>query len=202
MAVIRMNQARMAGKDKVSSYDEAESQRLCRLARVCGLVGLLVLDGHICAGAVSFRVGSNYFMSLSAHDPGYDEYRLGTLSGFLNISECIRRGGRECHLLWGQHDYKFRFLGVERALDNLTVYRSLPAMLRNMETVLTMSAQGNMRRLQRWLQEARRNEALPWRAASLLEMFWRRARRQLGSRSVPPVLPEALQNGLPEQEQN
>ena len=174
VAIVRMNHARMAGKDKVSVYTESETRRICQLARVCGLVGVLMVDGQVCAGAVSFRIGEHYYMSISAHDPLYDEYRLGTLSGFLNISECIRRGGKECHLLWGQHEYKYRFLGVRRALDNVNIYRSGFAVLRHADTVLRMVASGSIRRLRLWLHEARRRDSLAWRALTVLSNSWRR----------------------------
>ena len=164
-AIIRMNHARMAGKDKVSSYSDEDARRIYALARVCGLVGVLLLDGRVCAGAVSYRIGDNYFMSLAAHDPHYDSFRLGTLNGFLNISECILRGAKECHLLWGQHDYKYRFLGVERGLDNLAVYRSPVAMLRHADHALKMTYEGVRRHVQRRAHEAKRRDAFSWRIA-------------------------------------
>lgn len=193
-AIIRMNHARMAGKDKVSSYNGDESQRIFRLARVCGLVGVLLLDGQICAGAVSFRVGDNYFMSVAAHDPQYDSFRLGTLNGFLNICECIKRRGKECHLLWGQHDYKYRFLGVEHALDNLAVYRSAGSMLRHADHALKMTMDGARRLLQQRVREARRRDAPSWRMAMKLGGGLRSLRR-LGRQGFGNHLPPLGQLG-------
>ena len=189
-AIIQMNHARMAGKDKVSSYSEDDAQRIYALSRICGLVGVLLLDGRICAGAVSFRIGDNYFMSLAAHDPHYDSFRLGTLNGFLNICECIKRRGKECHLLWGQHDYKYRFLGVERALDNVAVYRSPVAMLRHADHALKMTIDGARRHAQRCIHDAKRRDAFSWRMAiklaSGLRSLQRLGRNGFGV-SVPPM---------------
>jgi hypothetical protein len=189
-AIIGMNHARMAGKDKVSSYDEEDAQRIYALSRVCGLVGVLLLDGRVCAGAVSYRIGDNYFMSVAAHDPQYDSFRLGTLNGFLNIGECIKRAGKECHLLWGQHDYKYRFLGVERGLDNIAVYRSPAAMLRHADHALKMTLEGARRHVQRRMHEAKRRDAFSWRIALRvvegLRSLQRLSRNGLAVR-VPPM---------------
>ncbi|HEX2530946.1 MAG TPA: GNAT family N-acetyltransferase [Burkholderiaceae bacterium] len=145
--IIRFNWARMAEKHKVSAYDEKETQRIIALAKACGLVGVATIDGHICGGAVSYRIGDNFFMSINAHDPLYDNYRLGTLCSFLIISECITQGGRECHLLWGRHEYKYRFLGVQRDLDNLAVYRSRMELLRHADTAIGLAHAGLIRQL-------------------------------------------------------
>ncbi|MES2932321.1 MAG: hypothetical protein V4805_02375, partial [Pseudomonadota bacterium] len=51
-------------------------------------------------------------------------YRLGMLYRYLTISECIKQNGSECHFLWGRQEYKFSFLGVQRDLHELVIYRS------------------------------------------------------------------------------
>jgi CelD/BcsL family acetyltransferase involved in cellulose biosynthesis len=187
MSIIHMNQARMADKDKVSAYHDAEAQRIFQLARACGLVCILLLDERVCAGAVSFRTGSHYFMTLAAHDPQFDAFRLGTLNGFLNISECIKRGGKECHLLWGRHEYKYRFLGVERALDNVAVYRSRRMMLRHADVALKMLAEGAIRLAYCRLHDQKRKNTLAWRVAARAADGWRSLRR-IGKEAPPALL--------------
>ena len=137
---------------------------------------MLLLDGRVCAGAVSFRTGAHYFMTVAAHDPQFNAFRLGTLNGFLNISECIRRGGQQCHLLWGRHEYKYRFLGVERELDNLAVYRSRLSMLRHADLVLKMALEGTLRLAYRRMHEEKRSNTVVWRVASLVAGGWRSLR--------------------------
>lgn len=164
--IIALNKARMAGKNKTSAYDELETARITHLAKECGLIGIVTIDGRICAGAISFQIGQNYFMRVNAHDPAYDGYRLGMLCGFLIISACIDRGGRECHLLWGQHEYKFRFLGVQRDLDNLAIYRSYGHMLRNGDTVLKAICTGYARQAALWLHASKQRDSWLWRMAN------------------------------------
>jgi hypothetical protein len=158
-AVVNLNRVRMAGKNKVSALDDHETERLAQLARECGLLGVVEINGRICAGALSFRAGSNYFLNVIAHDPEYDEYWLGTLSCYLTIGECIRRGGKEFHFLWGRYDYKYTLLGVCRDLDNLFVYRSRLAMLANAGLVLHGLKQAGIRKMMLWLHHAKRQDS-------------------------------------------
>lgn len=158
-AVINLNHARMAGKNKASSINEHESERIVQLAKECGLIGVILIDGRVCAGALSFRVGSNYFLNVISHDPAYDEYWLGTLCCYFTINECIARGGKEFHFLWGQYEYKFTLKGVKRDLDNLVIYRSRMAMLTNATLVLRGWRQAGMRKAMLWLRAAKRRDS-------------------------------------------
>lgn len=168
--IIGFNRARMAMKGKESINDEDTTRRIIGLARECGLVGMIMLDGRICAGSVNYRVGDNYFLETLAHDPDYDDYRLGTLCCYLTICECIARGGHEYHFLWGQDDYKARLLGVQRDLDDLVIYRSHWHMLLYGKLVLHHVANGFLRRMRIWARAKRRKDSLGGR---LIKRAWR-----------------------------
>jgi hypothetical protein len=129
--IIDMNRARMAGKNRESYIDEDEARRIVELAARFGLVSVLTIDGRVCAGAINYRIGDNYFLKVIAHDSAYDDYRIGTLCCYLSICECIERGGKEYHFLWGRYEYKYRLLGVQRDLDHVTVYRSRTQVMLN-----------------------------------------------------------------------
>jgi Acetyltransferase (GNAT) domain len=122
--IIALNRARMDAKGKAFGIDAAELRRILYRVRECGMISVIRIDGRVCAGTVNYETGGNYFLDVIAHDPAYNDYRLGTLVCYLTICECIRRGGGEYHFLWGEHDYKYRLLGVRRDLDHLTIYRS------------------------------------------------------------------------------
>jgi hypothetical protein len=128
-SVVALNKERMEGKGKVAGIDDAELQRIITLAKECGLLNVIRIDGRIIAGTINFQAGDNYFLEVIAHDPVYNDFRVGTLCCYLTICECIKRGGREYHFLWGPHDYKSRLLGVERRLCHITLYRSHRALL-------------------------------------------------------------------------
>lgn len=149
--IIEFNRARMADKNIVSIIDEAETLRIIQLAQAAGLVGVMTIDGRLCAGAISFQSGRNYFLNVLAHDPRYDDYWLGFLCCYLTIRECIARGGREFHFLWGRYDYKFALGAVQRDLDNLIVYRNRFQFARNADLAWRVAYEGYLRQLKVWL---------------------------------------------------
>jgi hypothetical protein len=163
--VVKFNKARMALKNITASYDEAEMERIIHLAKKYGMICIAEIDGKMCAGSLSYRIGDNFYMSINAHDPQYDEYRLGFLCAFTIISECIKRGGKECHMLWGRQDYKYRLLGVQRDLVALSVYRSFPQMLMNGSTALKMVSTDCKRRLGVWMHNTKKNNGVLGRLA-------------------------------------
>jgi hypothetical protein len=149
--IIGFNKARMAGKNIVSDIDEQEAQRITDILKGCGLVGVITIDGRVCAGAMSYQQGSNYFLNVLAHRPDYDDCALGFLCCYLTICECIARGGREFHFLWGRYGYKFTLKAVRRDLDNVVVYRSRMQFLRNANVAWQVAWAGYRRKAKLWV---------------------------------------------------
>ena len=176
-AIIRLNIERMASKHKTSAYDDEETERLVGLARRCGLVGIARIDGKVCGGALAYRTGDNTALSVLAHDRVYNDYSLGLLCAYQIICDCIGRGVREFHFLWGRYDYKFLLLARERPLYKLTVYRSRAQMLLHAGVFARNQFEDGKRRLSDWLHEAGRRESALARLALRLLMIARSARR-------------------------
>ena len=149
--IVALNRARMAGKNKASSFNEVSTGNLTSLVHDCGLVGIGTIGGKACAGAIAFRAGDNYFLSVIAHDPRYDEYWLGILCCYMTICASIARGGREFHFLWGEYAYKYTLQGVKQELDNLVLYRSPLQMLRHADVALDTVWLGLARRMHLWM---------------------------------------------------
>jgi hypothetical protein len=149
--IIAFKRQRLAARNKASGIDQEETQRLIALVRRYGLVGVATIDGRICAGAISCRVGGHYFMLLSAHDPQYDSYRLGMLCCYFAVCDCIARGGSECHFLRGRYGYKTMLLGQRRDFHRLLIYRSHVHMLRNPGIVLKTACAAALRQAGIWL---------------------------------------------------
>ncbi|MGZ5817662.1 MAG: GNAT family N-acetyltransferase [Burkholderiaceae bacterium] len=122
--IIDFNRARMLSTGKVSAFDESAVKHIIHFVQAYGMICVATINEKICAGSISYRVGDNYFMHVSAHDPQYDSYRLGVLFRYRTICESIHRGGRECHFLWGRQEFKFSLLGIQRDLHDLVLYRS------------------------------------------------------------------------------
>jgi CelD/BcsL family acetyltransferase involved in cellulose biosynthesis len=156
--LVALNRLRMTHKGRVSNNDAASSALITELAKARGLVCVFILDGRIVAGTINYQAGNNYFLELVAHDPAFNDYRLGMLSCYLTISECIDRGGCEYHLLWGQDEYKLRLKAVQRDLDHLSVYRSRRAMLEHRDVLLKNVRDRALRVARLWLRRARKDE--------------------------------------------
>lgn len=157
--IIRLHRARMTEKQKVSAIDDEEVSRMISLVKEYGLVGVATIDGRVCAGAICFRVGANYFMSVIAHDPEHDDCWIGVLCSYMTICECIARGGKEFHFLWGQYPYKYTLLGVQRDLDHLDVYRSYPYLLLNGGMALRAVYRGYIRQAHLWLHRVENDDS-------------------------------------------
>jgi hypothetical protein len=150
-AIVEFNRSRMAAKMKVSDIDETETKRITHMAKACGMVTVILFDGLICGGTISYRTGDNYFLYVLAHDPQYDGYWIGMLSCYLSICECIKRGGKEFHFLWGRYEYKFVLGASLRNLDHVTVYRSHAQLLYHPKTMILTACKGYQRRAAIWL---------------------------------------------------
>jgi hypothetical protein len=149
--VVSMNRARMECKGKAYGNSEQQLEQLWRFTRHAGMLLRLTVAGRVAAGAICLRAGDNWHLETIAHDPAFDDYRLGTLCCYLSIEECIKRGGREFHFLWGQYDYKYRFLGQERKLYDLAIYRSRSNMALQPLAALAAWSQRAKGRAREWL---------------------------------------------------
>lgn len=166
--IIELNRSRMQVKGKTSINDDVTAQQIIRLALECGFVGVITIDGEVCAGTINYRVGDNYFLEVLAHDPACNDYRLGTLCCYLTVCECIAHGGKEYHFLWGQDDYKSHLGGVQRDLVHVALYRSHLHMLVHIRTVLRNRFGAWERQARLWMRRARRDNSLLGRVAMAL----------------------------------
>jgi len=94
------------------------------LAKTCGLVLIVRINGKTCGGAINFRLGDSYFGHTIAHDSNFNAYGLGMLSAYLMICENIQRGGKKTHMSWGRYEYKYKLSGVLTEMARLSIYRS------------------------------------------------------------------------------
>ena len=172
-AIVALNHARMELQHRVSYLDEAETLRLLRLVKECGFISVIRVEGRICAGAIYARFGDNFFSQVNAHDPAYDEWRLGILSCYLTICDCIARGGREFHLLWGRLPYKYMMQGVQVDLARLTIYRSRMALLRHAVPVMRNLGFAALRAAKYWLLAPERENQPVLRTLVRLLRRWR-----------------------------
>lgn len=163
--IIRISKDRMTGKKKKFSIDDDMMEGLVRLAKTCGFVNVVMIDGRLCAGSISYRIGSRYFAFINAHDAEFDDYWLGTLCYYFTICASIVRGGKHLHMGWGRYEYKSRLLGVREDFDSLVIYRSRLHMLLHCDRVAKTAIKGQVRRLKLWLQDPQRQNSFVSRCA-------------------------------------
>jgi hypothetical protein len=158
--IVAFNRQRMLAKGEVSYYTERSTEQLARLVRRYGVVAVATIDGKLAAGVICFRVGASYLMWAVAHDPRYDDYRLGKLCCYLSIVDAIEHAGKEYHLGWGRYDYKFKLLGRLKALYRVELYRSHLHMFGNAPDLLKMAFAAELRKLKLRLANAERGDSL------------------------------------------
>ena len=156
-AIIELNRIRRKRKHKTSGIDALEADRMIRLAKEKGFAAVATIDGKVCAGALVFQFGKHYYSRVRAHDPQYDDYRLGLVGGYLLITECIARGGATLHFLAGGEKHKAILQGKHKDLHHLTLYRSRLHYLRESPAILKSECKVRMRNI---VQRARAAEAV------------------------------------------
>jgi hypothetical protein len=180
LEIIRFNHERMVGKNKVPGTSEKEVERLYALFQRCGLLATVTIDGCVCAGTICYQVGDNYFMRVIAHDPHYNDYRLGVICCYLSVCDCIARGGKHYHMLWGQEEYKYRLMGQQRNFDTITFYRSRVSYLLNLRKVIQVEVRRRMTQLKSWLLDPKNQGTLTARTAQTLMKIKRTLKNRHG----------------------
>jgi hypothetical protein len=182
--IIKLSCMRMESKNIVPRFDEEETQWIVNFAKTHGLVGVATIDGRVCAGAIGFRIGQNYFMHVIAHDPKYNDYSLGILCYYHTICEGIARGGQRFHLLQGRYGYKVRLLAERRDIRHIDVYRSRVQAILHGPRIGKKAVKGYIHEVTQWLlHDVEHSDAdLLRRIGRLVHALrsWRRSRGRAG----------------------
>lgn len=185
-AIINLNHRRMANKGRASANDEAEVQRMLGLLQTHGMVGVATIEDKVCAGVIAFRFGDNYFSQVRAHDPAFDDDRLGMIGAFLLVSACIERNARQLHFMWGRENHKAIFLGEQRDFDHVLVFRSRWAQLRHARLLAADSLNAAKRQGEHWaFARAKDEDAVGRLLHQGLEHWRRRKQRNLAEKIMP-----------------
>jgi hypothetical protein len=157
--IVELSHARMTVKNQHCYHNELSTQRLIRLVRKYGVVLIATMDSQICAGVINHCVGQNYFLHVLAHDPRFDEYRLGKLCCYLSICHAIAQGAREYHFGWGRFDYKYKMGGENKALYRVDIYRSRLVLAANVRHACRVKAKAKVRQFKLWLERVDSGDA-------------------------------------------
>jgi hypothetical protein len=122
--IVNMNRLRMKKKGQVSHLNNIYQKKLVKLAEIFGWCGIATLGGKTVAGTFCFKTGPEYYLQIISHNPAMDKLELGQIVLFLTIQECIKAKGKRFHLLWGNAQYKYRFLGVQQKLYSFIFFHT------------------------------------------------------------------------------
>jgi hypothetical protein len=151
--IVSFNRTRFERKGKASGITATEEDRIIKMIRECGMVGAISINGKLCAGSLAYCIGEHYHSWLKAHDPAYDDYRLGLIGSYFMVDECIRRGGKTFHLMWGREPHKALLNSELKVFSNLTIYRNHAAAVKNCDVVFRQVYQNGIRQGKLWLLE-------------------------------------------------
>jgi CelD/BcsL family acetyltransferase involved in cellulose biosynthesis len=121
--VIILNHRRMKTKGKTSGLRGEYAKKVSALAFRYGFIGVFESAGEIIAGALSFQVGRHFYLETIAHDDCYNRFNLGQLCLLKTIQRAISEGATHFHFLWGDCEYKTRFLAKKVPFFGVDVYR-------------------------------------------------------------------------------
>ncbi|WP_208278089.1 GNAT family N-acetyltransferase [Massilia oculi] len=142
--LVRLTDQRMGARNAAPYVENADIERMVRLAHSHGYLGIMLIDDSIVAASLFFKVGMRHFLHLVGHDPRFDAYRLGRQVTLHTIFHAIAIGGRELWMMGGHHDWKSHFLARRKTLGNVTIYRSRVAALVCWRTLLRNAARSRL----------------------------------------------------------
>jgi hypothetical protein len=152
--IVGLNRLRFSSTNRVSAITKQDEDRIVRMIRACGIVGVAMIDGELCAGSLTYRVGDHCYSWLKAHDPKYDDYRFGIILSYLMVSECIRRSAKVFHFMWGRQPQKALLQGEHRDMSHLVVYRSSWTALKKWRQGMRLWIGSLLREFGLWLRSA------------------------------------------------
>jgi len=148
--IVQLSEHRMRTRGVALKRD---IDRMLALARTCGFVTVLLIDGRMCAGSLNYRIGASVFGEVTAHDPAFERLAVGALCVYHTICESIRTGARRFYLGGGPFAFKERMLGRRLDMDQLHVYRSYGHVLAHADVAVEAFMHGQVRRVKLALHE-------------------------------------------------
>lgn len=175
--IIELSRQRFGSKGRSFAIDEEEAQHIVRLVRQSGAILVATIDAQLCGGTIMYRFGKNWISKVNAHDPAFDDYRLGMLCCYLSIGKAIESGAQHFHLGNSWYEYKTALLGEFQPFDHIALYRSPGALVRHAGTAFKTACEGYTLKANRWvLHHAAQDKSLPGRLAGTLLAAWRSAK--------------------------
>jgi hypothetical protein len=159
--LIKLSELRVTAKGITFGIDSDYTRGMIALAMVYGVLNVIWIEGRLCGGMISYRIGSSQYAEVIAHDESYNDYSPGMLCCYMAICESITKGVKTFHMGSGRLGYKVWLLGVQQNMEQVEIYRSLAAMALNCDWVMRNLGSAFILRLKTWLRS--RENTLPVR---------------------------------------
>jgi hypothetical protein len=121
--IIELNRARMLFKGTKSGIDDLYCINLYKYARIHGVLCLCCDGNKIIGGTINSLLGDQAFLHVIAHDNMYSKYNTGQIALVNTIQYLIEKEINIYHMLWGDCEYKYRFLSERYSTYNIISYR-------------------------------------------------------------------------------
>ncbi len=115
------------------------SERTADLLRRCGQIRVTTIAGEEAAIHFCFRVGSTAYALEGAHDPAYDDHRLGFLTMYETVCAAIESGAVRFNALEGTAGPKALLGARPVRFTRLSVFRSRVSRLRSLDEALVVA---------------------------------------------------------------
>lgn len=122
--IIELNIARMKHKGIIPGINSSDKVNFYKYAQHYGVVSYIEIDGEIVAGNISTMLNKRIFGFIIAHDENFSNYDVAKICQLYLIQTSIEKGLSTYHFLWGDNDYKKRFLGEPHLLTSYYIYKT------------------------------------------------------------------------------
>jgi len=122
--IILLNCNRMLSKGTIPGIVNTFNDSIYRFSTFYGCVAYIEIDGEIVAGCITTLLNNEIFAHVIGHNNNYSKFNLGEMCFMYIIETSINKGIDTFHFLWGETEYKRRFLAEPHFLFFYYIYRS------------------------------------------------------------------------------
>lgn len=122
--IIQLNFDRIRHKGEIPNLNRSHVNDFFKHSQHYGCVSYIEIDGLIIAGCIAFMSGKSMSLYIIGHDNNFSQYNVGQLGLIYLIQTSIENGFSTCHLLWGEREYKTRFLAKPQPMNSYIVFKT------------------------------------------------------------------------------
>jgi len=122
--IMRLNFERIKQKGEIPHKDHTYVSVLYKYTLNYGCVSYIEIDGLIVAGCIAIISNKSMSLLIISHDNNYSRYNVGQICMVYLIQISIERDLKTLHLLWGELEYKKRFLAKPHPMNSYVIYKT------------------------------------------------------------------------------